>query len=230
MKTTPFGNSRFSLVMPTATPSPHDRQAAWRQPTNPFSSRCVRPAALRFRFDQTGVDLESLADKLRSQSAVGSAIIGPHGSGKSTLVAHLSGILQDDFTSIQNKTLRIGDPTRGFIRWAIRQPAGSLLIVDGLEQLDSFRLQALLLICRLRRIRCLATAHAPLPGFCELHRTAATIDLAKQLASELLSEDSRRIAAAHDFIDQIWDDLDGNLRELWFAMYDWYQAEALASR
>lgn len=216
--------------MPTATPSPHDRQARWRQPTNPFATRNVRPAVISYRFDRSDIDLERLALKFLSESAAASLIIGPHGTGKSTLLQLLIQRLASEFPAIESTVLRNDQPPRGCTRWALRQPVGTLLIVDGMEQLSPLRRLIFRLACRLRKQRCLATAHAALPGFRELYRTAATIELAKRLASELLVAEPTRIAPANDFIDQIWDDLDGNLRDLWFAMYDWYQSNTTMPR
>jgi hypothetical protein len=54
---------------------------------NPFATRYVRPGRIDYRF-QAGQDAERLIERLRSQHWWGE-IVGPHGSGKSTLVETL---------------------------------------------------------------------------------------------------------------------------------------------
>ena len=54
---------------------------------NPFSTRYTRPGAIPFRFPP-GTSADGLVEQLRRQQWRG-AIVGPHGSGKSSLVAAL---------------------------------------------------------------------------------------------------------------------------------------------
>src|SRR5579859_6457327 len=55
--------------------------------SNPFSTRCVRPGAIPFRFPP-GESAATMVDRLERQGWWGQ-IVGPHGSGKSTLLAAL---------------------------------------------------------------------------------------------------------------------------------------------
>src|SRR5262249_23632578 len=54
---------------------------------NPFATRRVRPGAIPFLFP-TGESVGQLLDRLRAAGWWGQ-VVGPHGSGKSTLVAAL---------------------------------------------------------------------------------------------------------------------------------------------
>ena len=82
---------------------------------NPFASRFIRPGAVAFhvRHLQCGVDdAESLASEIVSilrRSSCG-AIVGPHGSGKSTLIASLHPFLATEFGRVRELVLR--DPTQ----------------------------------------------------------------------------------------------------------------------
>ncbi len=55
--------------------------------SNPFSTRFVRPGALAYRFPP-GESAATLVERLAASGWRGQ-IVGPHGSGKSTLVAAL---------------------------------------------------------------------------------------------------------------------------------------------
>ena len=55
--------------------------------SNPFSTRRVRPGAIAYCFPE-GVDVETLLARLHENGWRGE-IVGPHGSGKSALLATL---------------------------------------------------------------------------------------------------------------------------------------------
>jgi hypothetical protein len=66
-------------------------------PSNPFSTRFIRPGAATYRFPD-GTSAESLVRKFVNQFNGKAAIIGPHGSGKTSLLyalAPLLGVLRE---------------------------------------------------------------------------------------------------------------------------------------
>jgi polynucleotide 5'-kinase involved in rRNA processing len=61
--------------------------SAMTEQSNPFATRWTRPGAVPFDFDRRGA-VDELVERLAESDWRG-AIVGPHGSGKSTLVAAL---------------------------------------------------------------------------------------------------------------------------------------------
>lgn len=73
--------------------------------SNPFSTRFIRPGATTYRFP-TGVSAHTLADQFFRQHLGRAAIVGPHGSGKTSLLYALAPYLG----SIEESHLCDGDP------------------------------------------------------------------------------------------------------------------------
>lgn len=70
-----------------------DPGSADHPPSNPFATRWVRPGAIPFRFARSE-SMETIVARLQNNRWRG-AIIGPHGTGKSTLVQSLLPTLAD---------------------------------------------------------------------------------------------------------------------------------------
>jgi GTPase SAR1 family protein len=73
--------------------------------SNPFSTRFIRPGATTYRFPE-GISAASLAEKFFAQHQGRAAIVGPHGSGKTSLLYALAPYLG----SIVDSHLCDGDP------------------------------------------------------------------------------------------------------------------------
>ncbi|MCC9641040.1 ATP-binding protein [Rhodopirellula sp. JC740] len=224
---------------------------------NPFSSRFTRPGVLAYRYravaNDAAVESKGRGDfvarwiQTLRRNRFG-LIVGPHGTGKSTLLHDVTPELQSEFPGGQWVQLT-GDPRAGFFeRWLSRREnaravlrvqrqvaPGGVLVVDGGEQLWSwarFRLR--------RRIRtaqqfCLMTAHRDLAGFVTIHRTEANENVIRELLRELLKQhpaaescfqiDSRDpgrlILRLPDGSKQIVAlDQVTDVRELWSQLYD----------
>lgn len=210
--------------MPTATSFAADREAPWRQAANPFATRFIRPGALTFQFfGDTETMVTDLAQRFIDHPDGALAITGPHGSGKSTLLCSLQQQwLGCQFNQVRKITLHQGESAPPILRWANRLPHHSLLIVDGFEQLNPWTGCALIAVCRWRHQRLLVTTHQPRWPLTTLHETTPSIDTAKRLTRQLLAQHPQLHQPASDWIDRHWHRFDANLRELWFAMYDWY--------
>jgi hypothetical protein len=207
---------------------------------NPFATRFVRPGAIEFLFDQ-GASAEGLIAAFERCGCRG-AIVGPHGTGKSTLLAALLDRLAtqsaEEFASHHLETAarmpavvyRLHDGQRRLPR----EPAlgklapGTLIVVDGYEQLSAWSRLALRWTTARRRLGLLVTSHSPtyLPT---LYTTSISLDLADRIAAQLQSagagEDEARLLSRDDVATALAAH-PTNLRECLFALYDLYEQRA----
>ncbi len=188
---------------------------------NPFSTRFVRPGALAYVFAE-GASLDQTLRRLEANQGWGQ-IIGPHGTGKSTLLASLLRRLEQRGTPTVLFELHDGQ------RWLppgwrqnLRETAGGAIVaIDGYEQLCFWERQRVRRLCRRQRLGLLVTAHADV-RFPPLQQTAASLEVARAIVNRLCPaevgvitpEDVRRLHAA----------CNGNLRETLFALYDCFNA------
>jgi hypothetical protein len=193
--------------------------------SNPFCTRCVRPGAIPFVFP-AGKHLADLITALRKQGWRGE-IVGPHGSGKSTLLATLVPELEGAGRTVIHYALHDGQRSLP-VAWRKLPPANAstVVVIDGYEQLSRWNRLRLARWCRRRAAGLLVTTHASL-GMPTLFTTATTLETAQQLASELLSSGDRAIAG-EDVAAQFRLHA-GNLREVFFGLYDLYEARRASS-
>ncbi|REK12870.1 MAG: hypothetical protein DWQ37_09570 [Planctomycetota bacterium] len=195
---------------------------ASRQPmrTNPFSTRFVRPGAVRY-LPGSGPTPEALVARL-SASGWRGQIVGPHGAGKSTLLASLAAPLSAAGRRTHWLALQGGRRTlpTGWARGAAESGA-NLLIVDGYEQLGIASRWALHLRCRWRGWGLLVTAHAPagLPTLLEMKPRVAT---ALAVVEQLLAGESAGIEPR--VVAECFAAAGGNVRETLFALYDHWES------
>ena len=185
---------------------------------NPFSATHLRPGALAFQFP-SGRTAASLVERLAENGWQGQ-VVGPHGSGKSALVAALIGALQQ--SGRQAVLVELHDGQRRLpadLGRTSELKSGTVLIVDGYEQLGSWSRRRLRRLCRRRKLALVVTAHTSV-GFPDLFRTAPGLALAGRVVDELLGDRSIRVTP--DEIRQRYDR--GDLRELLFDLYDLYES------
>lgn len=189
-----------------------------REPSNPFATRYVRPGALAYRL-AAETSLEDLVGRLAAAGWRGQ-IVGPHGSGKSTLLAALGPRLEAAGRRVVR--IELHDGQRRLPQDALREAAGgdTLVIVDGYEQLGWWSRRALAWWVRRQRAGLLVTAHRAvrLPI---VHRTQTSVELAQQLVAALVAGDEQAITAAD--VERCYDEQQGDLREVFFALYDLYE-------
>lgn len=212
--------------------------------SNPFSTRWVRPGAIEYRFDFDSRNANRSVESILQRLAIGGRglIVGPHGSGKSsllqTLLPHLRRsyaqvcLLQTHAKTESNWFARLSHRWRtGRLAWqqTDRLPPHSLLIVDGIEQLAA--LDRLLLIAQLRprRLNLLATSHRRLPFLATLYQTQVTPDLIMALVQSRLAggESKLRGQIAAELAQRDLTKLE-NIRELWFDLYDIAQSSQMS--
>ena len=186
---------------------------------NPFSTRRVCPGATAFIFPP-GQDAETLINRLR-QAGWWGEIIGPHGSGKSALLAALTAAIERAgqraiLVTLHDAQRRLPLDLRRDGR--LRPPA--VLIVDGYEQLGRWRRLVLKRFCRRRGIGLVVTAHTSM-GLPPLYQTAATFELAAQIVRQLMGGQPAPFMPAE--VSQALSRRDGDLREMLFDLYDLYE-------
>jgi hypothetical protein len=191
-------------------------------PVNPFATRYVRPGAIPFFFPQS-VDAAHLVARLREFGWRG-AIIGPHGSGKSTLVESLRPELRRAGRRIVSVCLHDGE--RSLPRELLDSRPWDLetiLVIDGYEQLNAWNRWRLERRCRRDGCGLLVTAHrrARLPELC---RTVVDRDLLDRLVERLLGDDRTLILSAD--VRRAHGRHGENVREALFALYDLHEIRA----
>ena len=211
------------------------------QQTNPFATERISPGKVVYRFSHgaSGVNpqtidghLEGLLSQLRSSNK--GLIVGPHGTGKSTLLQTFLPKLQRSFPTVAFHRVN-NDPTLGFRgRWRERiqaskrirgemqnLPAEGLLVVDGWEQLTMLSRWLISQVAHRRKLTLLVTAHHRIPGWNVVHETRSTPKLIRSLAGDLLEDSPYELRKMIDTqLKQRALAPTTNVRDLWFEMYD----------
>jgi hypothetical protein len=185
--------------------------------SNPFAARFLRPGVVPFLFAD-GQSAAVLVERLRTSDWWGQ-IIGPHGTGKSSLLVALIPELERAGRQPELVTLHQGE--HGLPRLEISDfTSGTQVIVDGYEQLHWWSRRRLKSLCRRAKCGLLATAHTDV-GLPTILETSSNVDLARQVARRLLNGTSGKIT--DDDIAAAFEASGGNVREMLFALYDVYQ-------
>jgi len=184
--------------------------------SNPFATRHTRPGALPYLLPP-GVSADDLVERLRQASWRGE-IIGPHGTGKSTLLASLVPQLAAAGREVRQVTLTAGEATLPLsdadaATWTER----TLLVVDGYEQLSWPSRLWLTSSLASRGAGVLVTAHEPM-GFPSIWTTTVDADLAWQIVGQLLPAPHPRVT--RELVAELLAEQGGNFREVLFALYD----------
>lgn len=196
--------------------------------SNPFSAKYFQPGAIAYRFPNADAEHELLRCILEDRLPR-MAIVGPHGSGKSTLVAHLlaSPALQERYPAPSHWRLSSSTARLARIRAAWAAPVRqNLVVIDGFEQFPRWQQRMLQSLAAFRRSRLLVTSHSPVAGFPTLWMT--TVDpLTEQYVIEHLLGDRSPGLAPSLLASPEWlasrKTHGMNLRESLFDMYDWYR-------
>jgi hypothetical protein len=196
--------------------------------SNPFSSRYLEPGAIPFQFP-AGHSLETLARRLERgivgrsfRAPMRFAIVGPHGSGKSTLMRHLGQRLDCSVVVLHSSTAKWGA-----VAEAVKSVAeGRVCLVDGYEQLPVWGRALLVARSALYGVTLCVTSHR-LPKFFELFwQTRVDTTVEAYVIDQLLSGESPRLKASL-LESEAWrmsrSKRGGNLRESLFDMYDWWR-------
>jgi hypothetical protein len=189
---------------------------------NPFSTRFTAPGTIPFRFPP-GESPASLAARLDETGGWGQ-IIGPHGSGKSSLLAALLPALSAwQIRHVRlNSTHRLLPPST----WDPSGPRG-LIIIDGFEQLGFVSRRRVKHHCRRAGCGLLVTAHSSM-GLPELHRTDVTPMTAADVIRSLVPPGGGWVLDDYDIAARLRRHR-GSLRDVLFELYDrWEEGGAFA--
>ena len=143
---------------------------------NPFATRFVAPGEIPYFFSAAG-DFRQLIARADKASWTGQ-IVGPHGSGKTTLVRHLAEQLQQRFSAIEFLIIRgirevqVCHRLEGDSNPASKsEDERTLYVIDGIERLSWLQRKLLIADCRRKRIGLLVTAHRRLRGLPVFYET-----------------------------------------------------------
>lgn len=196
-------------------------------PANPFSTRHHRAGALPYRFEGP----QSAATLLDRWFALGAEaqIVGAEGTGKSTLLHALAGEAERRGLAL----LRFTIDTEGHLPSldaALARRAPPLLFVDEADRLSFLSFHRLRRRARAHGIGLLASTHRSL-GLATLHGTSVHPALATAIAAQILDESPSlpRLVRPEE-AGEILDAHGGNLRRVWLALYDRYEARFALAR
>ncbi|MEM6470803.1 MAG: ATP-binding protein [Planctomycetota bacterium] len=208
---------------------------------NPFSTEFTSPSKVKYRFNSGAAGknpqhlarhLETLLGKLKDGKR--GLIVGPHGTGKSTLLHTFLPKLQQTFPRVAFHQLS-RDPRASWLR-RVREgrllgkrllkrtfdlPGGSLVVIDGWEQVGRITRFRLNRAVSSRKLLVLATSHRRFSGWTVVHETSTSQKMVSSLAEDLLTD------CPYDLRKEITTEIkrmpiknSTNIRELWFTMYD----------
>lgn len=177
--------------------------------TNPFSSRCVIPGEIKFVDNNNNAcgTAEIVWAKLTWCYGWGQ-IVGPHGSGKTTLVMDVIRVAEQCGATIHHCTLRDKTRTLTHTTWdaltefAMRKVSNAaLIVIDGFEQLslgESLRARWCYAI-RKATPRCgglLITTHTSAWCVPVLYTTRPSLEITTQVVASILGSQVDKVLSA----------------------------------
>ncbi len=146
------------FVPQSPVPNPQSPSQPPSRRDNPFATCWTRPGALPFRFAD-GQSAELLVAKLADQGWWG-AIVGPHGSGKSSLLESLKPAIEEAERRVIAIALRDGQRRLPPYFFEACEGSRSLAVIDGYEQLGRWERLKLAPVAAARRSAC-SSQHTP---------------------------------------------------------------------
>ncbi|MDO5554778.1 MAG: hypothetical protein Q4G68_13550 [Planctomycetia bacterium] len=224
---------------------------------NPFSTRYVIPGVVPFFFERAFIKqiqrehpirfesyfCRSLAKRENASSVVGleyladtflerssrAQLVGPHGSGKSTLMQELRRILTERGTRILS--LELHDGTRCLDCETLQRmdtflaSGGGCIFLDGFEQLAYIQRLHFRTWCRAAGVGYLISTHRAALGIPVLFRTVPSFRITRRVVDYLL--DDSCFSVSEDGLVALFRRHQGNIRNVLFDLYDRYEDEHL---
>ena len=148
-------------------------------------------------------------------------IVGPHGSGKSTLIKSLVPKIEK---KIRQETIHANEDHRTFFQsiksWLCPTHSNWLLIIDGFEQLSPDQQESVKTLCVKNQIGLLVSTHRP-TGLPLLFESQTDRECFHQVVNDLMA--NRPIKISEEEIDYAFEKYFPNLREALFSLYDVYE-------
>ncbi|HWL06803.1 MAG TPA: hypothetical protein VNQ76_00150 [Planctomicrobium sp.] len=179
---------------------------------NPFRVECLE--ALTYRFQSGG--LETLLHKLALNNHRG-AIVGPHGHGKSTLLALLEQTLRQQrilVRSLQLTEANCREQSRLVREWLISAGPNAMLLLDGAEQLGYWNWFKVRWFSRFRR-GLVVTSHRA-----GLLPTVFNCETNPKLLDELVLQLTGKTSLPGMDSSSLFETHQGNLRDCLRTLYD----------
>lgn len=190
---------------------------------NPFSTRFWIPGTIPFRFDRPEENVDQLIRRISEENRWSKnrrvfQIVGPHGSGKSTLVECLKRRFEERGLPIRQTVLN-NEKRRLPPEFTPRHAdSPTVFFLDGYEQLgvfDRFRFWAM---PWKNTGGLILTSHRPIARIPVLYRTSTDFALFEELVGEILAETSFSFDRS-DLAD-VFSRSQGNIRGAFFELYD----------
>ena len=199
--------------------------------SNPFSTRFTRPGAIPFLFDEH-LNAETILRRFEASNWL-AQIVGPHGSGKTTLVRELESHLITRFATIKYVAIRkskkrlVVEP-QFLVQATDDSTKPDLLVVDGVESISRLNRWLLKTWCRQHKTGLLATMHQPsqwLPTIATLRPESRAF---LSIGDWLQRSTERKLD--HESCSRALEVSNGNYREAFMTLYDQYESEARRMR
>lgn len=187
-------------------------------PGNPFSTRHTRPGMITPRtVEGEEIDLQAMIVRLLAEW--GMTIVGPHGSGKTNLLAAIADAIECEGRRVTSIRARGIADALDTLRTIALLPKESVVCIDGWESLGwAVRLLATV-FARWRRSRLVVTGHVE-GGLPVLTRCATSPELLAAIV-DALPDHGGRIDGTD--IDEAFRNHEGNLREALYDLYDRFE-------
>jgi len=183
-------------------------------PHNPFSAEHHQPGAIPWIGSPT---IQQLGDTWRQAGWMGQ-ILGPHGTGKTTLLRHLANWARlegHEVMELRGSNLHLIEPVR----------RGVLVVLDSAEEVGWLRWLSFRLLLRRRQSGLLVTSHRRL-GLPTLFQTRMNAALAGAIVARL----DASISMPQHELDAMLARHQQNLREVLFELFDRHESRTTAHR